>query len=56
MSLLDVYEVLFKEFGIIGQRIAFKLLNHVAEFHKTEIYNCEMRDERRHEFRNNLTN
>ena len=52
----DVYEVPFKEFGITVERIGFKLLNHVAEFDNTEIYNREMRDERRHELRNNLRN
>ena len=52
----DVYEVPFREFGITGERIGFKLLNHVAGFDNTEIYNREMRHERRHELRNNLTN
>ena len=52
----DVYEVPFKEFEKNGERIAFKLLNHVAEFDNTEIYNRDMRDERRQEVRNNSTN
>ena len=52
----DVYEVPFREFGITREQIAFKLLNHVAGFDNTEICNREMRDERRHELRNNLTN
>ena len=39
-----------------GERIAFKLLNNVAEFDNTEIYNRDMRDERRQEVRNNSTN
>ena len=54
----DVYEIPFKEFGKTGERkrIAFKLLNHTAEFDNTEIHNREMRDDRRQEFRNNLRN
>ena len=55
VSITDVYKVPSKEFGKNGERIAFKLSNHVAESDNTEIYNCDMRDETRQELRNNST-
>ena len=52
----DVYEIPFNEFGKTRERIAFKLLQYIAEFDNTEIHNCEIRDDRRQELRNNLRN
>ena len=52
----DVYELPFNESGKTGERIAFKLLHHIAEFDNTEIHNREIRDDRRQELRNNLRN
>ena len=52
----DVYQIPFKEFGKTREQISFKLLRHIAEFDNAEIYNREMRDEKRQELRNNLTN
>ena len=52
----DVYKIPFNEFGKTGERIAFKLLHHIAEFDNTEIHNREIRDDRRQELRNNLRN
>ena len=37
----DVYENLFKEFGKTGERIALKILNHMAEFDNHEERRCE---------------
>ena len=45
----DVYEILFNEFGKTGERIAFELLQHIAEFDNTEIHIREIRDDRRQE-------
>ena len=52
----DVYELPFNESGKTGERIAFKLLHHIAEFDNTEIHNREIRNDRRQELRNNLRN
>ena len=52
----DVYEILFNEFGKTGERIAFELLHHIAQFDNTEIHIREIRDNRRQELRNNLRN
>ena len=52
----DVYELPFNESGKAGERIAFKLLHHIAEFDNTEIHNREIRNDRRQELRNNLRN
>ena len=52
----DVYEIPFNEFGKTGERIAFKLLHHIAQFDNTEIHIREIRDNRRQELRNNLRN
>ena len=49
----DGYEILFKEFGKTGERIAFNILNHMAEFDNITIYRQEIRDERRQRLRNN---
>ena len=32
----DVYEIPFKEFGKTGERIAFEILHHIAEFDNHE--------------------
>ena len=32
----DAYEIPFKEFGKTGERIAFKILHHIAEFDNHE--------------------
>ena len=50
------YEIPFNEFGKTGERIAFKLLQYIAEFDNNEIHNHEKRDDRRQEPRNNLRN
>ena len=52
----DVYEIPFNEFGKTGERIAFELLHHIAQFDNTEIHIREIRDNRRQELRNNLRN
>ena len=52
----DVYELPFNESGKTGERIAFKLLHHIAEFDNTEIHNREIKNDRRQELRNNLRN
>ena len=52
----DVYELPFNESGKTGERIAFKLLHHIAEFDNTEIHNREIRNDRRQELRSNLRN
>ena len=52
----DVYEIPFNEFGKTGERIAFELLHHIAEFDITEIHIREIRDNGRQELRNNLRN
>ena len=39
-----------------GEKIAFKLSNHVAESDNTEIYNRDTRDKIRQELRNNSAN
>ena len=49
----DGYEILFKEFGKTGERIAFNILNDIAEFNNITIYRQEIRDERRQRLRNN---
>ena len=49
----DGYKILFKEFGKTGERIAFNILNHMAEFDNITIYRQEIRDERRQRLRNN---
>ena len=52
----DVYEIPLNESGKTGERIAFELLHHIAEFDNTEIHIREIRDNRRQELRNNLRN
>ena len=49
----DGYEILFKEFGKTGERIAFNILNDIAEFNNITIYRQEIRDERRQRLKNN---
>ena len=47
----DVYEIPFKEFGKTGERIAFKLLHHIAELDNTAIHNREMKTRTQKQFK-----